>query len=539
VCSIYSNMESSEAKNLLKEINEVEKSYNEIMKKRLSLYDQLKELDIEESLIREVLSKKKDELRSIVSPLTPRSNRTIVRTVSLTFKKENPLSQSSNLESNSTNPDNGEISSLQSSNNLKQKKTIPKYLENIDVQMYKSGNVWETLYQTRASSEFLHLIPQLKIKSTNSGLFSSKSKNSMFSDQLTKVVGPFTQEPIHSSLIEPPEDGYKNYICARSISTYPPVPSNDRRDGDPVCDRYHIEVFSHGIIMSIADGCNWGSRPRNAAIKATEGFINYFKTTPLKDLKDIGRHLFKAISNAHNNIIQGHDDVWESGTTTLLGALLMEVTQKKDKKQNNNKNQILECPNWAFMGVSVGDCKAFRWSNKNRKVIDITEGNRSSLSDPTDPGGRIGPYLEEGAPDLRNIDLYFEMCEEGDLILLLSDGVHDNLDPQFLGKLPSEFNIHTQTWKEAELLYPDLLDSTKTSYRNKMIEDIIDRIDQKNPDTVPIELCKYLMNHCEIVTKNGREFLIKNHNKRIPENIHEYPGKMDHATACCIRVGKL
>jgi hypothetical protein len=38
-----------------------------------------------------VLTKKKDELRSLVaSPSTPRKTRGIVRTVSLTFKNENP-----------------------------------------------------------------------------------------------------------------------------------------------------------------------------------------------------------------------------------------------------------------------------------------------------------------------------------------------------------------------------------------------------------------------------------------------------------------
>ena len=36
-------------------------------------------------------------------------------------------------------------------------------------------------------------------------------------------------------------------------------------------------------------------------------------------MKDMGRHLLKGISFAHNNIIQGLDDVWDAGTTTLLG----------------------------------------------------------------------------------------------------------------------------------------------------------------------------------------------------------------------------
>ena len=39
-------------------------------------------------------------------------------------------------------------------------------------------------------------------------------------------------------------------------------------------------------------------------------------------------------------------------------------------------------------------------------------------------GGRIGPYLEGGTPDLRNIELFFTMCDENDLLIVMSDGAH-------------------------------------------------------------------------------------------------------------------
>jgi len=59
-------------------------------------------------------------------------------------------------------------------------------------------------------------------------------------------------------------------------------------------------------------------------------------------------------------------------------------------------------------------------------------------TDVRDCGGRLGPYIEEGRPDLRNIELYFQRCYEGDMIIVVSDGVHDNLDPQILGVKPSD-----------------------------------------------------------------------------------------------------
>jgi hypothetical protein len=77
------------------------------------------------------------------------------------------------------------------------------------------------------------------------------------------------------------------------------------------------------------------------------------------------------------------------------------------------------------MDISIGDCKAYKYSTKSGRVEEITKGNRGN-QDAKDPGGRLGPTLEGGAPDLRNLKLYCVFCEEGDLIIAASDGVHDN-----------------------------------------------------------------------------------------------------------------
>lgn len=57
-------------------------------------------------------------------------------------------------------------------------------------------------------------------------------------------------------------------------------------------------------------------------------------------------------------------------------------------------------------------------------------------ADATDPGGRLGPadYQRPVVPDLRNLQLVFAYLEPGDAVVLMSDGVHDNLDPVFLGE---------------------------------------------------------------------------------------------------------
>ena len=102
------------------------------------------------------------------------------------------------------------------------------------------------------------------------------------------------------------------------------------------------------------------------------------------------------------------------------------------------------------MIVSIGDCKAFHWRAADGVVTDITIGNRQEL-DVRDPGGRIGPHLRNGAPDVRNLKLFFQPCEEGDMIVAMSDGIHDNLDPEMLGKTPPEIsnNASAATWRYA------------------------------------------------------------------------------------------
>jgi hypothetical protein len=61
----------------------------------------------------------------------------------------------------------------------------------------------------------------------------------------------------------------------------------------------------------------------------------------------------------------------------------------------------------------VGDCKLFLW-NEESGSVDITYGNRINARDPGDSCGRVGPYVDGGQPDLRNLKTYFwNMAPEG------------------------------------------------------------------------------------------------------------------------------
>lgn len=134
------------------------------------------------------------------------------------------------------------------------------------------------------------------------------------------------------------------------------------------------------------------------------------------DTMEAKRTLLRSLQYCHQKIIEGHEDIWMAGTTTFLGGMLMKIKTESDKKNDE----------FAFVCANIGDCKAFIWDCETQRCRDITAGNRAGL-DAKDCGGRLGPYVGKGQPDTRNLGCYFSPCKPGDVILIVSDGVHDNL----------------------------------------------------------------------------------------------------------------
>jgi hypothetical protein len=97
---------------------------------------------------------------------------------------------------------------------------------------------------------------------------------------------------------------------------------------------------------------------------------------------------FAAAHNAiHSKIVD--DDFASAGTTTMMGGfalpVVMSLTQNK----------------WVFVGVNLGDCKAYIRRSSTRKTQEILTSTAysdivappSKLRDARDPGGRIGKFL--------------------------------------------------------------------------------------------------------------------------------------------------
>jgi hypothetical protein len=71
-----------------------------------------------------------------------------------------------------------------------------------------------------------------------------------------------------------------------------------------------------------------------------------------------------------------------AGTTTLLGGMIFQLLNPKDGLE------------WGVVALNLGDCKAYRWDTKKQVLTDITRGNRLTITDVRDPGGRLGPFIQ-------------------------------------------------------------------------------------------------------------------------------------------------
>jgi len=342
-----------------------------------------------------------------------------------------------------------------------------------------------------------------------------------------------------------PNDAVEPWICGRSISTYPHLPGKPQRDGDPICDSFRIELLEDNVVIAVVcDGCNWGRRPMEASNKAKDALCEYLRQhlNEISDIRDGGHFLLNALSFCHYKICEEKEDVWEAGTTTLLGGMLLRL------KEESNVSK------WAWISVSIGDCKCFHYQTSKDIVTDITTGNRQNVHDARDCGGRLGPYVGDGEPDLRNAFVYYNICDENDLILLFSDGVHDNLDPQTLGIPPKDvsekYSSHSD-WKDFKS--DSDVEKIKTEYMKKFLSrDLICGGDEDkklrmkvfsfnatDADALsPTNITTRIMKHCLAVTASGREWMEQNPKDKLPLDYVAYPGKMDHATCVAIKVGK-
>lgn len=363
-------------------------------------------------------------------------------------------------------------------------------------------------------------------------------------DALLTLKGPLDDEKEEFQRFQ---NSAKPFGAACTISTYPHIKQGDVliREGSPICDQYSVRIFPTRIVGVIADGCNWGPPPRDAARAASSAFVRYLANHQgeIKDVQHAGRLILRALSVAHSEIINSSDaNSHLIGTTTILGGIVVELNLAEDSHES--------LPDYGFIFGSVGDCKAFHWCAQTGQISDITQSNRSGSLSASDCGGRLGPILPNNRPDLRNLALGFYPLNSGDLIFLLSDGVHDNLDPSQLGFTPADLGISANSWDTIT----DLVESEtiKNAYRCKLLELIIYGELTKSPEVLPpldapkfrpppepVNIVSNILQYCINTNHNAVSWMENNPNQRLPRDYKMYPGKMDHTTCVCLRVGEI
>jgi len=205
------------------------------------------------------------------------------------------------------------------------------------------------------------------------------------------------------------------------------------------------------------------------------------------------------------------------GSTTLLAGVLLEI------KSGANSD-------WVFVCASVGDCKAFLIEHDPLKVRDLTNDNRIELTGDTDCGGRLGAVFN-GTADLRNLRTYCVPCRPYDIIMVVSDGVHDNFHPEMLSVTPNDLKLDFASWQEASSVIN--IEEVAAKYRVQFMSHLLSELEE----LTPLHIVNSVIKHCIDVTFASRDWMENNPGQILPKDYEKYPGKMDHTTCAAFRVG--
>ena len=82
------------------------------------------------------------------------------------------------------------------------------------------------------------------------------------------------------------------------------------RQGDPICDRYGLNIFQNRLVCVVADGCNWGERPKTAAVKSRDRVLQYLTSVlvTIQSIREAQSHLLRAFTEAQRVICEEDPD---------------------------------------------------------------------------------------------------------------------------------------------------------------------------------------------------------------------------------------
>lgn len=198
--------------------------------------------------------------------------------------------------------------------------------------------------------------------------------------------------------------------------------------------------------------------------------------------------------------------------------------------------------------------------------------------DASEPGGRLGPFVDNGQPDLRNLALFYEECDADDVLLLCTDGVHENLDPARLGVAPAALApaFAGLSWEQAAARDPARCTLAHAMFAEKRLETLLEQqlprmaamaaaaaassssssssSSTQPPQTpteagtsaahgtapralpAPEEIVTAVTDYCLRVTAPRRHFAEAHPREPCPGDAAAFPGRLDHTTCVAIRL---
>ena len=194
--------------------------------------------------------------------------------------------------------------------------------------------------------------------------------------------------------------------------------------GDPIADVFAVVVRENNAILAVADGVSWGKKPRLSARCAVQSAVttiteNMCKLKSNPSSTALSKLLLESIDNAHHTIMEHHATL-----TTLSVAVVCEL------KQSRSSSSAEE---WGLFVVSVGDSPICVYCPHTQQVSEATVGchPEDGVRNFHNSGGALGPAIGSLA-DLDNLTFAYMPVHPDDIVLLMSDGISDNLSPRYV-----------------------------------------------------------------------------------------------------------
>ncbi|XP_033107306.1 PP2C-like domain-containing protein CG9801 [Anneissia japonica] len=328
-----------------------------------------------------------------------------------------------------------------------------------------------------------------------------------------------------------------------AVSLYEFNKEHNCRTGSPIADVFAIHATENGAILALADGVNWGPKPRLAAQCGVRGCMEYLQEQFFdndchpKNTHEVFKILRTSLDHGQNLILNT-----EATLTTICLAVVVQL-RKTD--------QFVLCV------VNVGDSLAYVYSPMHG-VREVTTGCRDLLHDRDlrECGGALGPAVGED-PDLDNLTFSFTMLEHDDVVFLASDGITDNFDPA----MAMTARVKDFKFKTLDENLPLIETADRQTHTTQAMSEMLERSGKHEPgEDTAMMVCGRFVQYVVKLTNPYRDSLEKYHARMHKDSLAEeeskltneermeldsqrkkaiytLPGKLDHASMVAFTVG--